>query len=329
MLHSNSTFDLSFKHRLYSTLLLILALLLAACSAAPTAPLDVAPTQTQLAQSGSQIEALPTHTPTSTALVPTPSPSQTPNPALRLIDDSSATGSLPFNFQIANLRPGQFAYSYLRPDNTQIDFLMYLPISYDPQKKWPLILYLHSSLELGSDLNLLRQRSLPKKLEHETDFPFIVISPQIKESYWYKNVKTLESLLDGMEKILPIDRQREYLTGFSLGGYGTWAYAFHYPGRFAAIAPVAGSLDEGGDFYVPVDFCRMKVVPAWAFHGDQDTSVSPIEDQTLVKALTNCGGEAKITLYPRVNHLTAGEMAYAEPDLYTWLLTHSKPGEKQ
>lgn len=306
--------------------MILLVFILAACSASPTVPLFIPAKDTQRPQPRSQIEALPTLVPTRTIVVSTTVPILTPNPALRLIEEPGAAGALSFAFEIANLRPGQYAYSYLNAENEEINFLMYLPVSYDPQKTWPLILYLHSSLELGSNLNLVRQRALPKKLENEADFPFIVISPQIQNEYWYKHVDTLENLLEGMEKVLPIDTQREYLTGFSLGGYGTWAYAYHYPDRFAAIAPVSGSLDEGEVFVVPIDFCRMKSVSAWAFHGEIDVSVSPKEEQTLIEALDSCGGEAKITLYPETRHLLAGEMAYADPALYEWLLTHSKSG---
>jgi poly(3-hydroxybutyrate) depolymerase len=307
------------------TELLLVAILLLACSPVPDVPLPHLHSVPLPTQPASTPIALPTLIPTSTLFLPTPAPSATPISALRLLDDPQLAKPTDFSSAFANLRTGQHAYSYTLASGTQINFWMYLPAAYQPTKKWPLILYLHSSLEQGSNLNLVRERALPKKLEQAPSLPFIVISPQIEANYWYFYVDTLETLLSGLEKELPIDTHQEYLTGFSLGGYGTWAYAYHYPERFAAIAPVAGSLDENSFFMVPGDFCRMKAVPVWAFHGELDVNVSAQEDNALIKALSECGGEAKITLYPEVRHLLAAELAYADENLYTWLLAHTRP----
>ena len=305
--------------------LVLVGCLLIACSPISNAPLaqtggSVPPTQ----PAGTPI-ALPTLIPTSTLFLPTLAPSATPSSVLHLLDDLHPANVTTFTSAFTNLRTGQHAYSYTLASGAQINFLMYLPAAYLPAKKWPLILYLHSSLEKGSDLNMLRERALPKKLEQDPALPFIVISPQIEAKYWYFYVDTLEVLLNDLEKKLPIDTHKEYLTGFSLGGYGAWAYAYHVPERFAAIAPVAGSLDENSFFMVPDDFCRMKAVPVWAFHGELDENVSAKEDNALIQALSECGGEAKITLYPEVRHLQAGELAYADENLYTWLLSHARP----
>jgi dienelactone hydrolase len=217
---------------------------------------------------------------------------------------------------------GQHPYIFHTAQNAEIRYLMYLPDSYDSTRQWPLILYLHSSLEEGNDLDKLKERALPENLENEKDFPFIVISPQISEGYWFQYIDSLEDLLDGLEHVLPIDSHRMYLTGFSLGGYGTWAYAYRYPARFAAIAPVNGSLDLGTDFVVPSDICKMDTLPIWAFQGALDSTVNPQEQEALVHVLSKCGAEAKITVYPDAGHFLPGNLAYEDPSLYDWFLAH-------
>ena len=250
-----------------------------------------------------------------------PTAIQTPEVKMTPRPDNARRQSLNPAFPVL---AGQHEYSFQTAHNGLLRYLMYLPTSYNVNRQWPLILYLHSSLEEGTDLSLLKQRALPEKLEQEPDFPFIVISPQISSGYWYQNIDSLEELLTASEAVLPIDLARLYLTGFSLGGYGTWAYAYEYPQRFAAIAPVAGSLDLGDEFVVPYDMCKLKSMPVWDFQGAQDTTVDPDEAQVLVKTLSNCGDEAKITLYPEAGHMVSGTLAYDDPALYDWFLAHQR-----
>lgn len=108
-----------------------------------------------------------------------------------------------------------------------------------------------------------------------------------------------------------VDPDRVYLTGFSMGGGGTWRTAAAFPTRYAAIVPIAG----GGDGR---DAARLINMPIWAFHGEADDVVNVSQSKNMVKAVTDAGGHPQLTLYPNVGHWSWG-IAYADPDLYTWL----------
>ncbi|MBM3211979.1 phospholipase [Candidatus Poribacteria bacterium] len=198
-----------------------------------------------------------------------------------------------------------------------LDYLLYLPEGYneDHDKKWPLILFLHGAGERGSDLNLVKVHGIPKIVEQREDFPFIAVSPQCpKNSWWTAEMEALNALLDDVIAKNAVDTQRIYLTGLSMGGYGTWALATAYPERFAAIAPICG----GGD---SEKACVLKDIPAWVFHGEKDNVVRPEESKKMVKALEDCGGNAKLTMYPEAGHDSWTE-TYNNPELYEWFLKH-------
>lgn len=231
------------------------------------------------------------------------------------------------------VRPGQHPYSMVvqvetsdhQTQTVQVNFLLYLPESYgqDPLQKWPLILFLHGRGERGNDLNLIKKHPLPKTLESQADFPFIVISPQLSlESItWATMVEPLNALLDQIQKLYAVDPKRIYLTGLSMGGYGAWEFAARYPERFAAVAPIAGGYDGPGG--VPENICELKQVPFWVFHGASDTIVPPSEAEVVVEALQACGGNVRNTLFPGADHESSFYQAYADPELYHWLAMQS------
>ena len=192
-------------------------------------------------------------------------------------------------------------------------YLLYLPRAYDaqPEKRWPFILFLHGAGERGNNPALVASQGLPKLLRDQRDFPFIVLSPQcVSGSYWHTD--TLATMLAEAMGEYRIDTERIYLTGLSLGGFGTWAMAIAHPQRFAAIAPICG----GGD---PNAVCRIKHVPVWTFHGARDTIV-PIEStERMVDALKKCGGQVLFTVYPEAGH-DSWTQTYANQQLYDWFL---------
>ena len=126
----------------------------------------------------------------------------------------------------------------------------------------------------------------------------------------------LRALLDRVEQDYRVDLSREYVTGLSMGGYGTWALACDQPGRFAAIAPVCG----GG---IPRIATRLKDVPVWVFHGAKDTIVPLSESQEMVDALRAVRGDVKFTVLPEAGH-DSWTAAYEGQELYDWLLGHKK-----
>lgn len=206
-----------------------------------------------------------------------------------------------------------------------VHYLLYLPEDYGaaPQQEWPLILFLHGSEERGTNPMVLTLQGLPKILAQRPDFPFIVVSPQCPpEQWWRSRTHILSALLEKIESRYSVDSKRIYVTGLSMGGYGTWALAHRYPQRFAAIAPVAGGYYDG-TAALPEDICVLKDVPTWAFHGAMDNVVLPSESERMVNALKACGSAVRFTLYPEAGHVESWELAYDDPELYEWLLQHA------
>lgn len=194
-------------------------------------------------------------------------------------------------------------------------YLLYVPKVKSPTGRYPLILFLHGSGERGDDLSMLKRNGPPSFLDNNKDFPFIVVSPQCPANKNW-DTQSLLALLDLIEKTQPVDKNRIYVTGLSMGGFGTWALAQAAPERFAAIAPICG----GGNIE---RLCIMRDVPVWAFHGANDTNVPPEESERLVNKLKEYDSDVKFTLYPYAGHDSWTE-TYNNPELYKWLLSKSK-----
>lgn len=217
------------------------------------------------------------------------------------------------------LSNGQHPQSFEREvvKKAGLQFLLYLPKNYGaPDTRYPLLMFLHGSGERGNDINKLKVHSVPKIVDTKDDFPFIVVSPQCPEGERW-DAEELNLLLDEVIRRLPVDTTRVYLTGLSMGGYGTWKLAAAHPERFAAIAPVCG----GGTIE---DTWRLREMPVWAFHGAKDDLVLPIESERMIESLKRMGStKVKYTLYPDANH-NSWDATYANPELYEWFLQHKK-----
>lgn len=198
-----------------------------------------------------------------------------------------------------------------------MDYLLYLPPDYDEKETWPLMIFLHGAGERGTDLSRVRVHGPAKLIDQGTDLPFIVVSPQCPPDRWWPGMESeVMALIDHIIKTCKVDQTRIYLTGLSMGGYGTWAIACSYPRRFAAILPICG----GGR---PWRAESLKDVPVWAFHGAKDTIVPLSESQNMIEALKARGAEARLTIYPDAEH-DCWTQTYANPEIYTWLLSHRK-----
>jgi len=219
---------------------------------------------------------------------------------------------------------GQHAYT---SPASQLDFLLYLPGAYgqDPGRKWPLLVFLHGEHVKGTSLDLVRDEPLPKRLEAETDFPFIVLSPLGDGEYdfWSKDklVEQVISLVDETQALFSVDPEHICLIGDGMGGNGVWAIGLRHPLYFAALAPIGGYY--GYPFEVPDNICDLKDVPVWAFHGGRDVMVPVEAEQSLVDALNACGGHAKITVKPDAT-INIRYVAYYSSELYDWLLAQSR-----
>jgi predicted esterase len=196
-------------------------------------------------------------------------------------------------------------------------YLLYLPDGYaaDTAKKWPLMIFLHGSGESGSDLAKVKANGPPKLAEAGKKFPFIIVSPQAPPNTGWQD-QVMKALLDSLKNKYRVDKERIYLTGLSMGGFGTWNIAEKFPEEFAAIAPICGGGDEQKVW-------ELRHMPVWCFHGAKDDVVPLAASQRMVDALKKYNGDVKFTVYPDANH-NSWEVTYNNDSLYTWLLAQKK-----
>lgn len=220
-------------------------------------------------------------------------------------------------------------FKFERARKAEVSYLLFLPKGCESKsgKRWPLILFLHGAGERGTNVWKVAVHGPPKLVAQQPDFPFIVVSPQCPEGRVWSN-DVLLGLLDEVVRQYPVDPGRVYLTGLSMGGYGTWSLGLSCPERFAAIVPICG----GGDLLTillvsqqPEHAAALKTLGVWAFHGAKDPVVPPQESERMVGFLKNAGlPEVKLTVYPEAGH-DAWTETYNNPALYTWLLEHQRP----
>ncbi|GAB3696503.1 alpha/beta fold hydrolase [Spirosoma flavus] len=192
-------------------------------------------------------------------------------------------------------------------------YLIYLPKEYTTQKAdYPLVIYLHGSSHRGQDLNKLKGYGLPKEIEKGQSFDFIVASPQCPDGKYWSTDNWFEPLLAELKSNYRIDSRRIYLTGISLGGYGTWQTAVEYPDTFAAIVPLCGGCDDS------TQVCRIKNLPVWTFHGSADDVIPISETERLVKRLVDCGSLVKFSRLEQEGH--GIQYLYERREIYDWLL---------
>jgi predicted peptidase len=198
-------------------------------------------------------------------------------------------------------------------------YLLSLPDGYeaDKGKKWPLIIFLHGAGERGTDLEVLKKHGPPKLVAAGKRFEAIIASLQCEpKQIW--NSHGVKALADDLVKTHRVDADRIYLTGLSMGGFGTWDTALDYPDFFAAIVPICGG---AGVRWVMAD--RIQHLPVWVFHGDKDPAV-PVEFSIkMADALKKAGGNVKLTIYPGVGH-DSWTQTYDDPALWEWLFSQKR-----
>ncbi len=201
--------------------------------------------------------------------------------------------------------------------NITVNYLLYLPQDYvkDTSKLWPVLIFLHGSGEAGNDLQKVKAHGPPKLIEQGKQFPFIVVSPQAPGNEGWEP-QVIIRLIKGIQSKYKVDREKIYLTGLSMGGFGTWNIASKFPSVFAAIAPVCG----GGD---TTEVMKLKHVPVWCFHGAKDNVVDPEQSYRMVRALKKYNPDVKLTIYPDANH-DSWSQTYDNDSLYTWMLQQKK-----
>jgi predicted peptidase len=210
------------------------------------------------------------------------------------------------------------------------------PLNYDAQKKYPLILFLHGAGERGNDnkAQLMHVVAIFTTPENRAKFPCFVLAPQCPAGQKWSDVNwgaerhqqpeqpatpmaLSMKLIAQLEKDYRIDSQRLYVTGLSMGGYGTWDALARYPDRFAAGVPICGGGDEN-------TAAKIAKIPIWVFHGDQDGAVKVTRSRSMVEALKKAGGSPKYTEYPGVGH-DSWVPASKDPELLPWLFAQKRP----
>ncbi len=226
---------------------------------------------------------------------------------------------------------------FLTADGDSLLYRVMYPAEMEPGTEYPLVLFLHGAGERGNDNNAQLKWGVLKFAEEEfrSKHPAIVIAPQAPENEYWANpvwrdegsalleeptrpLAAVYELLNAYLEEQPIDENRIYVTGLSMGGFGTWDLIVRYPGLFAAAVPICA----GGDVSkAPL----IKDVPIWAFHGAKDEVVAPHYSRDMIAAIREAGGLPGYTEYPDVAH-DSWIPAYNDSYMLEWLFSQVRDG---
>lgn len=241
--------------------------------------------------------------------------------------------------------PAHFVSRSLQLHGKTYRYQVFVPTGWTSERTWPVVLFLHGSGERGSDNQVQLSQGLPPWLkQHGKDFAAVVVMPQAPpDTAWEGETEqmALQALSDSVEHWHG-DRQRLYLTGLSMGGYGAWQIALDHPGMFAAAAIICGGIHHPNDddrLYVegiPVDVAdpyawvaaHIGKLPTWIFNGAIDDVVPPAESHRMHAAMLARGDEVRYTEFPGIGH-GAWPMAYATKELWPWMFAHRLPAPRR
>ena len=198
----------------------------------------------------------------------------------------------------------------------KLKYVIRYPDGYKCGDKCPVLIYLHGAGGRGENIDVIRNHKVFLLTEKHEKFPFITVAPQCYANTWFDIFEQLQAFIKMIYASDFCDRERVYLMGASMGGYGTWQMAMSLPELFAAIVPICG----GGMYW---NTPRLKDVPVWAFHGDSDPVVLPRESERMVFRVKQCLGDAKLTLYENTEH-DAWTPTFNNPEVFEWLLSNKK-----
>lgn len=237
---------------------------------------------------------------------------------------------------------GEIEFTGGKYEKETFAYLILSPLKIEEGKQYPLLFFMHGAGERGNDVEKLLPH-LPSQMCKEEwleKYPCFMVIPQCRNGEQWVNQNWSEkksvpmaekpsdqmqmamAVLDQTLESLPIDRRRVYLTGLSMGGYGSWELAMRRPNLFAAVAPVCGGGDES-------NAALLQDIPIWAAHGDADTVVWPVRSRRMVDAINAAGGNVKYTEYPGFGH-NSWTPFYSNPEgVIPWLFQQvKKPAKK-
>jgi predicted peptidase len=220
-----------------------------------------------------------------------------------------------------------------------LPYFVYVPKAWSADRAWPVIVYLHGAGERGNDPATATQRGLgPALFRSNGEFPAVVVFPQAADGSYWGMPENNERALRALDEVVARyhgDPSRVYLTGSSLGGYGTWFMGAMYPERWAALVPICGGVrgraprPDAPFAAVPSDrradevARRIGKIPVWIFHGQKDWMVPVASSRELDDALKRAGGDVRYSEYPDLGH-DSWDRAYADPELWKWLFAQHK-----
>lgn len=219
-------------------------------------------------------------------------------------------------------------------------YQVFVPAGWTAKRHWAVVLFLHGSGERGDDNRAQLSQGLPPWLVEHRDFPAVVVIPQAPQgARWNGAVEkmALQALEDSI-KAWHGDRRRLYLTGLSMGGYGSWQIAVDRPSLFAAAAIICGGIrhpNDNADLYLrgipagiddPYTWVANHIgnLPVWIFHGALDDVVPPRESRQMAAALKARHADVRYTEFATLNH-GSWQAAYATDGLWPWLFAHRLP----
>ena len=198
-----------------------------------------------------------------------------------------------------------------------IKYLVHFPDGFDSNTEYPALLVLHGSGKRGDDLAPLERSTALQRLFERNDS--IVFVPLCSAVNWNRVMPHLVGFAEYISDLDCIDKNRLYLTGYSMGGYGAWELGCECPWLFAAVMPISG----GG---IPWHAYRLKHVPVYAFHGMLDNEVTPDESLKMACAVNLSGGRAELTLFPDKGHGIV-EYVYGNREYIDKLFGHVSDGK--
>ena len=242
--------------------------------------------------------------------------------------------SIGISFTVA--QPSRFSFEKFINKGDTLNYRQLFPDA-DTLRKYPLVVFLHGSGERGNDNDAQLKWGVINFADDQIMImhPAFVIAPQCPQNMSWPNfsnkknsiemsllpspskpMELLITLIHQLIKNLPIDSNRIYITGLSMGGFGTFDAIERYPHLFAAAVPVCG----GGDISKAASIAH---IPIWIFHGAEDPAVNPRFSIDMVDALTKAGAHPALTMYPEVGHFS-WLAAYSDKLMLEWLFRQHK-----
>lgn len=216
----------------------------------------------------------------------------------------------------------------------KLNYRLLRPAKIEDGAKYPLVLFLHGAGERGDNNSSQLVHGSSLFVKNREKFPAFVIFPQVPNNKKWVEVdwsgkkphespkepsdttRLTKKMLDEFIKKNPVDPDRIYVMGLSMGGFGAWDFAQRYPDFVAAAAPICGGADDS-------TAAKIKHIPIWAFHGAKDTAVWPERSRSMVDAVKKAGGNIRYSEYEKVGH-DSWNNAFAEPEILTWMFAQKR-----